>query len=104
MSPPLRLQEAYELLPPEGSRSAGWILSKLSAGTIRIGRFVKERLDEATLRKKVEFRAGRLRYFEIVGNDDYTRLPGWNGPLGLKVRKGDRALQKRDAPDVGAPP
>ncbi|SFG57940.1 DNA-binding protein [Methylobacterium gossipiicola] len=96
--------EAYEILPPEGTMSAGWILERLSRGTMRMGRFVKEPMDEATLRKKIEVRAKAARYFELRGKDAYARLPGWDGPLGRKVFKDDRKLSERNAPDVGEPP
>ena len=96
--------EAYEILPPEEAMSAGWILERLSRGTMRMGRFVKEPMDEATLRKKIEVRAKAARYFEQRGKDAYARLPGWDGPLGRKVFKDDKKLSKRKAPDVGEPP
>ena len=98
------MQEAYELLPSEGAMSITWIMARLSRGTMRIGRFVKERMGEATLRKKIESRVEATRYFERGGDDTYARLPGWDGPLGRKVFKDDKKLSKREAPDVGAPP
>ncbi|WP_082502524.1 DNA-binding protein [Methylobacterium sp. Leaf100] len=96
--------EAYEILPPEEATSAGWILERLSRGTMRMGRFVKEPMDEATLRKKIEVRAKAARYFEQRGKDAYARLPGWDGPLGRKVFADGKTLSKRKAPDVGEPP
>ena len=96
--------EAYEILPPEEVMSAGWILERLSRGTMRMGRFVKEPMEEATLRKKIEVRAKAARYFEQRGKDAYARLPGWDGPLGRKVFKDDKKLTKRKAPYVGEAP
>lgn len=81
------MQEVYELLPADGTMSPADIMKKLRRSTIRGGRLVKEQLNEATLRKKLEVRIGWERYFERVGEDSYARLAGWNGVLGIKSRR-----------------
>ncbi len=80
------MQEVYELLPPSGTMTPANIMTKLRRSTIRGGRLVKEQLDEAVLRRKMDVRVEWERYFERIG-DDYGRLPGWNGAIGIRERK-----------------
>lgn len=80
------MQEAYEILPPQGSMSVADIMARLRAATLKGGRLVSEPLSEGMLRKKMEIRAEHEHYFEKLGDNAYACLPGWNGALGRRDR------------------
>lgn len=79
------MQEAYEILPPTGTMSVAEIMTALPSTTLRAGRLVKEPFSEGMMRKKMNVRAERSRYFAKLDEDAYGRLPGWNGALGKHV-------------------
>ena len=81
------MQEVYELLPPDTAMSCANIMTILRRSTIRSGRFVKDQLDEAMLREKMDIRVKWERYFVKRGHDSYERLPGWNGAIGIREKK-----------------
>lgn len=81
------MQEVYEILPAKGTMSPADIMMQLRRSTIRGGRLVKEHLDEAMLRRKMDIRVGWDRYFDKGEDDSYGRLPGWNGAIGVREKK-----------------